>query len=132
MRMDNQGTEETFKGDCCARGYLVTEKDWKDIALGESLTVCTMKKTSSTIHMRWHREHGPGNGRMNVPAYTYRAVIDSSLLRQTSTNISAKVRQKNYRASNLEQGGLEVPITVQWASFPQKGQLMKRLKQLIT
>ena len=45
--------------------------------------------------------------------------------------ISAKVRQENYRASDLERGGLEVPITAQFAISSQKGQLMKGLKQLI-
>lgn len=38
--MENQGTEETFEFDCCVRGYHVTEKHWKDIAIGEGLTVC--------------------------------------------------------------------------------------------
>ena len=38
--MENQTTEETFEFDCCARGYHLTENQWKDIAIGESLTVC--------------------------------------------------------------------------------------------
>ena len=33
--------------------------------------------------------------------------------------IIANVRQKNYRANNLEQGGLEVPITVQCDFLPE-------------
>ena len=93
-----------------------------------------MKETLSTTHVRWHREHGPGNGRMNVPAYPGSIRIElSSTLRffvKHGGNISAKVRSKNYRASNLEQGGLEVPITVQCVSLRKK-QVMKRLKQLI-
>ena len=80
--------------------------------------------------MAVYSEHGPGNQRINV-GHTR---IELSRLFASSSNMegtSAKVRQKNYRASNLEQGGLEVPITVQCAIFSQKGQLMKRLKQLI-
>ena len=46
-------------------------------------------------------------------------------------NISAKVRQDTHLANNLEQGGLEVPITVQCSISSQKGQIMKTLKQLI-
>ena len=44
---------------------------------------------------------------------------------------SAKVRQETYRASNLEQGGLEVRITVHCAISTQKAQFLTRLKQLI-
>ena len=45
--------------------------------------------------------------------------------------VSAKVRQETYRASNLEQGGLEVRITVHCAISTQKAQFLTRLKQLI-
>ena len=45
--------------------------------------------------------------------------------------VSAKVRQETYRASNLEQGGLEVPITVHCAISTQKVQFLTRLRQLI-
>ena len=82
--------------------------------------------------MAVYSEHGPGNERINVG---YIPIELSSTLRffvKHGRNISAKVRQKNYRASNLKQGGLEVPIyTVQCAISSQKGQLMKRMKQLI-
>ena len=87
--------EETFEGDCRVRGYLVTEKQWKDTAIGESLTLCH-EGTLSTTHVRWHREHGPGNGRMNVQAYPGSIRIElSSTLRffvKHGRNISAKVR----------------------------------------
>ena len=81
--------------------------------------------------MAVYREHGPGNERINVG---HIAIELSSTLRffvKHGRNISAKVIQKNYRASNLKQDGLEVPITVQCTISSQKRQLMKRLKQLI-
>lgn len=37
--MATQETEEAFEFDCCVRGYHVTEKHWKDIAIGEGLIV---------------------------------------------------------------------------------------------
>lgn len=114
------------------RGYHVTEKHWKDIAIGEGLTVCYEENNKyDPCAMAVYHEHGPGNERINVGYIPYRAVIDPLLLRQTWREYFSKVRQKNYRASNLEQGGLEVPITVQCANSSQKGQHMKRLKQLI-
>ena len=81
--------------------------------------------------MAVYSEHGPGNERKNVGHIPMELSSTLRFFVKHGGNISAKVRQKNYRASNLEQGGFEVPITVQCAISSQKGQLMKRLKQLI-
>ena len=114
------------------RGYHVTEKHWKDIAIGEGLTVCHEENNKyDPCAMAVYREHGPGNERINVGHIPIELSSTLRFFVKHGGNISAKVRQKNYRASNLEQGGLEVPITVQCAISSQKGQLMKRLKQLI-
>ena len=81
--------------------------------------------------MAVYREHGPGNERINVGHIPIELSLTLRFFVKHGGNISAKVRQKNYRASNLGQGGLEAPITVKCAISSQKGQLMKRLKQLI-
>ena len=81
--------------------------------------------------MAVYREHGLGNERINVGHIPIELSSTLRFFVEHGGNISAKVRQKNYRASNLEQGALEVSIIVQCANSSQKGQLMKRLKQLI-
>ena len=81
--------------------------------------------------MAVYREHGPGNERINVGHIPIELSSTLRFFVKHRGNISAKVRQKNYRASNFEQGGLEVPITLQCAISSQKGQLMIGLKQLI-
>ena len=109
--MENQTTEETFNFDCSVRGYHLTENQWKDIAIGESLTVdvCNQETIKCNLcAMAVYREHGPGNEIINVG---HIAIVLSSTRRffvKHRGKISAKVSQKNYRASNLEQGGLEV------------------------
>ena len=109
--MENQTTEETFNFDCSARGYHLTENQWKDIAIGESLIVhvCNQETIKCNLcAMAVYREHGPGNEIINVG---HIAIVLSSTRRffvKHRGKISAKVSQKNYRASNLEQGGLEV------------------------
>ena len=65
--------------------------------------------------MAVYREHGPGNERINVGHIPIELSSTLRFFVKHGGNISAKVRQKNYRASNLEQGGLEVPITVKCA-----------------
>ena len=65
--MENQRTEGTFEFDCCVRGYHVTEKHSKDIAIGQGLTVCHEENNKyDPCAMAVYREHGPGNERINV------------------------------------------------------------------
>ena len=53
--------------DCCVRGYHVTEKHWKDIAICEGLTSCYEENNKyNPCAMAVYREHGPGNKRINV------------------------------------------------------------------
>ena len=82
--MENQGSEETFEFDCCVRGYHFTEKHWKDIAIGEGLTVCLEKNLKyNPSAMAVYPEHGPGNERMNVGHTPIELSSTASLLRQT-------------------------------------------------
>ena len=46
-------------------------------------------------------------------------------------SVSATLRQETYRASNVEQGGLEVPVTVFCSIRSEKGKIMERLKELL-
>ena len=65
--MENQRTEETFEFDCSVRGYYFTEKHWKDIVIGEGLTVCHEENNKyDPSVMAVYSEHGPGNERINV------------------------------------------------------------------
>ena len=125
--MANQETEETFEFDCFVRGYHVTEKHWNNIAIGEGLIVCHEENNK---YDPVYREHGPDNDNINVGHIPIE--LSSTLCFFVhGGKVSAKVRQETYRASNLEQGGLEVPITVHCAISTQKAQFLTRLKQLI-
>ena len=109
--MENQTTAETFEFDCCVRGYHLTENQWKDFAIAESLTLCHQETIKcNPCAMAIYREYGRDNDKINVGHIT---IVLSSTLRffvKHGGKISVKVSQKNYRASNLEQGGLEVPF----------------------
>lgn len=60
--------------------------------------------------MAVYREHGPGTERINVGQITIVLSLTLRFFVKHRGNISAKMRQKNYRARNLEQnGGLQVP-----------------------
>jgi len=130
--MATQETEETFEFDCCVRGYHVTEKHWKDIAIGEGLIVSHEENNKyDPCAMAVYRVHDPDNEKINVGHIPIELSSALCFFVKHGGKISAKVRQETYRASNLEQGGLEVPISIQCAISSQKGQLMTRLKQLI-
>ena len=130
--MANQETEETFEFDCCVRGYHVTEKHWNDIAIGEGLIVCHEEKNKyDPCAMAVYREYGPGNDNINVGHIPVELSSTLCFFVKHGGKVSAKVRQETYRASNLEQGGLEVPINVHCAISTQKAQFLTRLKQLI-
>ena len=133
--MANQETEETFEFvDCCVRGYHVTEKHWNDIAIGEGLIVCHEENNKyDPCAMAVYREHGPDNDNINVGHIPIELSSTLCFFVKHGRKVSAKVRQETYRArraSNLEQGGLEVPITVHYAISTQKAQFLTRLKQL--
>ena len=81
--------------------------------------------------MAVYREHGPYNDNINVGHINIELSSTLCFVVKHGGKVSAKVRQETYRASNLEQGGLEVPITVHWAISTQKAQFLKRLKQPI-
>ena len=129
--MANQETEETSEFDCFVRGYHVTEKHWNNIAIGEGLFVCHEENNKyDPCGMAVYREHGPDNDNINVGHIPIE--LSSTLCFFVhGGKVSAKVRQETYRASNLEQGGLEVRITVHCAISTQKAQFLTRLKQLI-
>ena len=46
-------------------------------------------------------------------------------------SVWATVRKETYRASNLEQGDLEVPVTVLCSVSSEKGKIGKQLKELL-
>lgn len=46
-------------------------------------------------------------------------------------SVSATVQQETYRASNVEQRGLEVPVPVLCSISSEKGKIMERLKELL-
>ena len=78
-----------------------------------------------------YREHGPCNKKLNVGHIPIELSSTLRFFAKYGGNISAKVRQETYRASNLEQGGLKITITVKCMISGQKRQLMSRLKQLV-
>lgn len=129
--MATQGSENTFEFDCCVRGYHVTEKNWKDVVNGEDLLVCHEENNKYDKHaMAVYRVQGCDDKKINVGHIPIELSSTLRFFVKHGGNISAKVRQKTYRASNLEQGGLEVPITVKCTISGQKKQLMARLKEL--
>jgi len=81
--------------------------------------------------MAVYRVHDPDNENINVGHIPIELSFTLCFFVKHGGKISAKVRQETYRASNLEQGGLEAPISIQCVISSQKGQLMTRLKQLI-
>ena len=130
--MANQETEETFEFDCCVRRYHVTEKHWNDIAIGKGLIVCHEENNKYDPYaMAVYREHGPYNDNINVGHIPIELSSTFCFFVKHGGKVSAKVRQETYIASNLEQGGLEVAITVHCAISTQKAQFLTRLKQLI-
>ena len=130
--MANQEAEETFEFDCCVRGYHVTERHWNNIAIGESLTVCHEENNKyDPCAMAVYRKHGPDNDNINVGHIPIELSSTLCFFVKHGGKVAAKVRQETYRASNLEQGGLEVPITVTCAISNQKAHFLARLKQLI-
>ena len=111
------------------RRYHVTEKHWNDISIGEGLIVCHEENNKyDPCAMAVYREHGPDNDNINVGHIPIELSSTLCFFVKHGGKVSAKVRQETYRASNLEQGGLEVPITVHCT---QKAQFLIRLKQLI-
>ena len=130
--MANQETKETFEFDCCMRGYNVTEKHWNDIAIGEGLIVCHEENNKyDPCAMAMYRENGPGNDNINVGHIPIELSSTLCFFVKHGGKVSAKVRQEIYRARHLEQGGLEVPVTVHCAISTQKAQFLIRLKQLM-
>ena len=81
--------------------------------------------------MAVYREHGPDNDNINVGHIPIELSSTLCFFVKLGRKVTAKVRQETYRASNLEQGGLEVRITVHCAISTQKAQFLTRLKQLI-
>ena len=81
--------------------------------------------------MAVYREHGPDNDNINVGRTPIELSSTLCFFVKHGGKVSAKVRQETYRASNLEQGGIEVPITVHCEISTQKAQFLTRLKQLI-
>ena len=81
--------------------------------------------------MAVYREHGLDNDNINVGHIPIELSSALCFFVKHGGKVSAKVRQETYRASNLEQDGLEVPITVHCAISTQKAQFLTRLKQLI-
>ena len=130
--MANQETEETFKFDCCVRGYHVTVKHWSDIAIGEGLIVCHEENNKyDPCAMAVYREDGPNIDNINVGHIPIELSSTLCFFLKHGGKVSAKVRQETYRASNLQQGGLEVSITVHGAISIQKAQFLTWLKQLM-
>ena len=76
-------------------------------------------------------EHGPYNNNISVRHIPIELSSTLCFFVKHGGKILAKVRQETYRASNLEQGGLEVPITVHCAISTQKALFLTRLKQLL-
>ena len=125
--MATQGDKETFEFDCYVRGYHVTEKHWKDIGVGESLIVCHEENKYDPCAMTVNCELGPSDQKINVGHIPVKLSSTLRFFVKHAGCISSKVRQETYRASNLEQGGLEVRLIVQCAILSQKGQIIKRL-----
>ena len=57
--------------------------------------------------MAVYSEHGPGNERINVGQIPIELASTLRFFVKHGGNISAKVRQKNYRASNLDKVALK-------------------------
>ena len=131
MHMANQETKETFEFDCRVQGYHITDKHWNDIAI-EGFIVCHEENNKyDPCGMAVYCEHGPDNDNINVGHIPIELSSTLCFFVTHGGKVSAKMRQKTYRASNLEQGGLEVPITVHCTISTQKAQFLTRLKQLI-
>jgi len=65
--MATQETEEIFEFDCCVRGYHVTEKHWKDLAIGEGLIVSHEENNKyDPCAIAVYRVHDPDNEKINV------------------------------------------------------------------
>ena len=78
-----------------------------------AIYICLGSKRNLGMWMAVYREHGPGSERINVGQITIMLSLTLWFFVKYGGNISAKVRQKNYQASNLEQnGGLKFTITV--------------------
>ena len=106
--MATQETEETFEFDCCVRGYHVTKKHWKDTAIGEGLIVSHEENNKyDPCAMAVYRVHDLDNVKINVGHIPIELSSALYFFVKHGGKISAKVRQETYRASNLEQGGLE-------------------------
>ena len=121
--------KETFEFDCCVRGYHVAEKHCKDIAVGEGLIACHEENNKyDPCAMAVYRELGLSNQKINIGHIPMEFSSTLRFFVKHGRCISAKARKETYRASNLEQGGFEVPLIVQCAISSQKGQIMKRLK----
>ena len=90
-----------------------------------------MKKTTKydPCAMAVYREHGPDNDNINVGQIPIELSSTLCFFVKHGGKVSAKVRQKTYRAGNLEQGGLEVPITVHCAISTQKAQFFDKAKR---
>ena len=76
--------------------------------------------------MAVYREHGPDNDNINVGHIPLELSPTLCFFVKHGGKVSAKVTQETYRASNLEQGSIEVPII-----STQKAQFLTRLKQLV-
>ena len=73
----------------------ITEKHWKDIAIGEGLTVCYEENNKyDPCAMAVYREHGPGNERINVGHIPIELSSTLRFFVKHGGKISAKVRQK--------------------------------------
>ena len=81
--------------------------------------------------MAVYHEHEPDNDNINVRHIPIELSSTLCFFVKHGGKVSAKARQETYRASNLEQGSLEVPITVHCAISSQKAQFLTRLKQLV-
>ena len=68
--------------------------------------------------MAVYHEYGPDNNNINVGHIPIELSSTFNFFVKHGGKISAKVRKETYRASNLEQGGLEVPITISTTQFP--------------
>ena len=103
-----------------------------EYVIGEGLIVCDEENNKyDPCAMAVYREHGPDNDNINVGHIPIELSSALCFFVKHGGKVSAKVRQETYRASNLEQGGLEVPITVHCAISTQKAQFLTRLKQVI-
>ena len=92
---------------------------------------CSVSAKYDPCAMAVYREHEPDNDNINVGHIPMELSSTLCFFVKHGGKVSAKVRQETYRASNLEQGGLEVPITVHCAISTQKAQFFTRLKQLV-